>query len=201
MAFQPVYATAQVFVQFTTHTVIHGFTLFYTKGTGYSESDLQDLADYLDPAVASELMPYLSLDCHYDQVEVRGLEEEEDYVKTANASAVAGTLTGQAAPNNCAFVIKRTSGYTGRSARGRIYIGGLSMANFASDENFMNATYPPNWINALDEFDTIAIGLGWAPVIVSRYHEGAKRAAGVIFGIDGWSYTDLKVDTQRRRLP
>jgi hypothetical protein len=200
MAFQSVPETAEVFVEYSQNGVSMGNSFYFRKTGGYTLSDLEDLADDMDSWVATEWLPLLSQDVSYARCVVRGLENEEDYVTENNDGVGAGGIAVAGLPNNVTFAFKRLSGFTGRSARGRVYMTGIGTSFLTADENIMNGTKLLNLLAVLAEIVNYVITHGWVEVIVSRYHEGMKRTTAQTLAVSEWSYSNSKVDTQRRRL-
>lgn len=200
MAFQSVPNTAQVFISGTQNGEVIGMTFYAFRGSGYNITDLQNLADDMDDWMGTELLPLLSQDYVYDKTVVRGLENEEDLTAEADTNAGAGSVAGDGLSNNVTFAVKRLSGFTGRSARGRVYVTGLAATDLQANENRVNSTFIVNLLQALADIITYIIANGWVDVIVSRYANGSKRTEGVVYSITDWANTDERVDTQRRRL-
>lgn len=114
-----------------------------------------------------------------------------------------GVVTGSFTdpnPNNATIALKRTSGLSGRSARGRIYWMGLAEGH-TDGTNFVTTSSANNMVSWLENLDLAVAAEGVTPVIVSRFTEGAPRVEGITFPITDWSYSDTRVDTQRGRLP
>jgi len=200
MTFQSVPDTAEVLVTFDYEGRGSLFTL-YGKYTGaYDLTALQDLADAVDGAVGAGIAALMTAAQDYTGTTVRGLEFENDQVAVSIAGVVSGSVSAAALPPNVTLAIRRVSGLTGRSARGRIYIPFLNQNFMQTDRNFVTQAAADAWVALLDDIDTAMIGAGWTPVIVSRYTNGAPRVFGATFNIAGWNYNDLNVDSQRRRL-
>jgi hypothetical protein len=205
MPFQSVPNTAQATVRFTLLEREFSNTFHYEADAGYTESDLQDLADAVDSVVGTYLLPLLDVRVTYLRTDVRGLDAENDLFVTANAeTGVGGQGLNRALPNNVAFVLSRRSGLTGRSARGRVFIGGLpAISTFFEVPHYtmLNTTAAESFRTAVDEFRKLTTGLpAWQPVIVSRFTNGSKRATGVTFNWVYTTYEDRIVDTRRSRL-
>lgn len=103
-------------------------------------------------------------------------------------------------PNNVTWAIKRTSGFSGRSARGRIFWQGIA-ESMTTGTNVMDPSYANAAVAWVIAFDAAVAAEGVTPVIVSRYNAGAPRVTGVTYPIADWTYSDLRVDTMRGRLP
>lgn len=170
---------------------------------GYVLANLQALADAIDGIFATTVVTEVPAEMSYLRTEVRGLAVENDQVATQNAGAGTGTHTGNAYPNNVAFAFKKSSGLTGRSARGRSYwIGVPDNVVLGLDENFVTATWADAAVADIDFFRTIINTTGsWEAVLVSRFLNKVKRSEGVTFPWLTTSYIDQRLDTQRGRLP
>lgn len=203
MAFQPVVNAASINMIYT----LNGITVqnvFYALHTGpYLLSNLQSLANNVDLAWAGSFAPDQPIEVAYIKTEVRGLTLENDLVAESSASAGLGTHIGAALPNNVSFAIKKISGLTGRSARGRTYWVGVPRTELNSaDENLLKSSYAGTIVTDIDLIRIAIDGVGlWSAVLVSRFANKVKRPTGVTFPWIGTVNVDLRVDTQRSRLP
>lgn len=199
MAFHP--------IENTVEAVIHGRlggqeiinTFFIKKGGGYTSEDVQDLADFLDEWVGEEWLPIQGNDYTYERVTVRGMADALDFYASADDSSGNGTTGGNSQPNNVALAIARKTIYTGRAARGRIFI--TVPLSAMDDENHVTAAYATSVEGQLNDLNTTLTGMGWDMVVAHRRSGGAWLSTGVTFPVTGWEVTDLVVDSQRRRLP
>jgi len=121
---------------------------------------------------------------------------------SALAPSVGGTIGTYTDPNpnNVTFALKRTSGFSGRSARGRIFWQGIA-ESMTTGTNVMDPSTANAMVDWIIAFDAAVAAEGVTPVIVSRYNGGAPRVTGVTYAIADWTYSDLRVDTMRGRLP
>jgi hypothetical protein len=174
-------------------------TFYFTQGGAWALEELQELADAVDDVWAEQMPGLTSSNYQYFQTKATDLREEFALQAIQDEGAFTGTATGSGEAANVAFCIKRLSGLTGRSARGRIYLPGLSTGMFVS-VNHVSTTYANALVTTMNGITEAALLVGWTPVIVSRYTGGVKRTHGVTFPITSWSYTDTRVDTQRGRL-
>lgn len=201
MAFQSVPATAEAVIRGVQNSRILTMTHYAKVAVAYDEEDLQAYADAMDEWFSTDMLPLLSTEYVYESTVVRGLEQENDLTAIADAGAGAGEKAGSSYPANCAVVLKRLSGFTGRSARGRVYLAGISQADKASDENFVNGAAVQAWVDAHNNITAYLGSTVWNQVIVSRYSGGSKRFQGVTFAITAWDFTDARIDSRRDRLP
>lgn len=174
-------------------------TFHFEREGGYTQAQVDTLATTLDGWAGIQARPLISSDVNYHHVEVRGLAFENDLFSLAQAGAGAGTLGAGVSSLNQAYAIKRVTGLTGRSARGRIYWAGFPKASVVA--NSLTQAYADNIVSALENMQTSVGIIGWTMVVVSRRNAGAARPTGITFPITGWSNTDTQVDTMRKRLP
>ncbi len=203
MPFQAVVDTVEIDIIYTQHAQILQ-NVFYAKlPGGYVLADLEALAVGIDAQVQGTWKTQQVIEAFYDRVEVRGLAEENDLIATNNTNAGVGGNVNGALPNNVTLSIKKESGRTGRSARGRTYWIGCPQDKLkASDENMFQAAYVTSVTTAVDTIrqQIPSIGL-WEAVLVSRFSGGLPRAFGLTFPwVSSVAVNDV-VDTQRGRLP
>lgn len=201
MAFQSVPETVEIAVLGTVNSQPVQNTFHARKVGGYSEADLENLADYIDATVVSYLLPYISNQVSYDGVEIRGLDSIVDLTGNNGDGAGNGAIVNSPMPNNVSFCVKKLSGFTGRSARGRVYIWGIP-ANYAgTNEDYIQTAVAEYYRTYVDEVRQVIDLAGWVPVIVSRYSNGALREEGVTYEWTTSAITDLRLDSRRDRMP
>lgn len=203
MAFQPVLDTVEIDMIFTYNGEIAQNVFYASIAGGYSLADLVVLAAQIDVNWQGNWRAQQPLEVTYLRTEVRGLAVENDVEATDNTSTNPGTDVSPAMPNNVTFAIKKESGLTGRSARGRTYWIGIPTSKLDSpDENRLKQIYIDLIVLAVDTVRTsiIAVPL-WSPVLVSRFSGGVKRSMGKTFPWITTTNVDRIIDTQRGRLP
>lgn len=203
MAFQPVADTAEIAMIFTNNGVTVQNVYYALRPGGYGQADLQALADVIDAIFLTTFMTEVTVECAYVRTEVRGLAVINDLIATQNAGAGIGTHIGAPTPNNCTFAIKKSSGLTGRSARGRTYWVNIPRQVLdATDENLVGAAWAAAVVANVDfvRIQIATVGL-WQAVLLSRFTEGVQRPTGFTFPWLATSNVDLRVDTMRGRLP
>ena len=168
---------------------------------GYSQADIDTLAGVIDQVVVDEWKPLWSNNCTYQGVIVRGLESSVDLIGTDGSGAGPGGVSSVPMPNSVALAVKKLSGFTGRSARGRIYVFGIPSNVKDADENFITVLAGNAFKDATEDI-RIAIDLaGWVPVIVSRFADGIVRPTGVTFTWTDSQLSDFRFDSRRDRMP
>ena len=200
MAFQSVGNSADIIITYQQNSVQVQNVLQAFLATEYSLADLQLLANAVDLAVGNFWLPLQTLDCSYIRTTVRGLEFENDQEATQDFSAGPGENINPGWPNQVTFAVKKQSGFTGRSARGRVYWIGLHRLQLQVDENKLNIVDADAVEAAVDSMRTAITGTIWQAVIVSRFTGGVQRPFGIVFNWTGSDAVDINVDTQRRRL-
>jgi hypothetical protein len=203
MAFQAVPETAQITIVYTYNDEPCVNTLYAKKPGGYALGDLTALAEQIDVQVGTTWLNLQPPEASYVRTEVRGLDEENDLLVEENDNAGPGTGSANSTPNQVTFAIRKNSGKTGRSARGRLYWIGLPRDKLdPSDENRILQAHVDDLVDAVDDqrvgIDAVA---GWEAVLVSRFKAGLKRDEGVTFPWVSTGAVDNIVDTQRGRLP
>lgn len=125
--------------------------------------------------------------------------ENSPGIEYAVGLPIAGTEAGASLPNNVTIAVKWTTGYRGRSYRGRTYHIGLPES--AVTGNTLAANWVTNMLVAYGELMSIPVDVGPAiKAIASSYHNNVLRTVGVVTPVIGVQ-VDNTVDSQRRRLP
>lgn len=115
-----------------------------------------------------------------------------------------GGLSGSAAlPQNCTFAVHRNTGLSGKGAKSRIYWPGLQQ-NQTTAPGEVSATTANAFVDACESLRTAleaGTEAGYTYGYISRVLNGVERTNGLFVPVIGHSYTDLHMDSQRRRLP
>jgi hypothetical protein len=202
MAFQSAPNCANAYIQCTNLGKAVGHSLNFYKIDGYSQADIDNLAALVDAWVGGELLPILSTGCAYVATTVRGLTSPVDLTSVnadsaANGSGDAGTQL----PVNVSYAVKFTTAFTGRSARGRAYMFGLSAGVTQSgNRNLVTSTWAASALDAWNALIAAALAEGWTWVVLSRFSDNEPRLIPHPYTIEGVGYTDLRLDTRRMRL-
>jgi len=200
MGFQKVVNTAEIVIEFLLNTKTVKNVLYAELLGGYNLADLTILADVVDANVAAAWLNDMTVDIDYVQTIVRGLEFENDQEVTVNTGAGPGTNLAGALPGNVTIAIKKTSGKTGRSARGRLYWNGVPSTFLSANENQMIQANLDDIVANLGSMRASINGTIWTSVLVSRFTAGAERPQGITFPWLGESAVNRNMDSQRRRL-
>lgn len=203
MAFQPVIDTAEIDVIYTLNNKTVQNSFYAKLLGGYNLTDLQAMANAIDLQVSGSWKAQQPPEAVYLRTEVRGLAVENDLIAEQNAQTGPGIQPTKASPNQVTFSVKKTSGLTGRSARGRTYWIGVPTGQLQiTDENLVNPVWASDVVAAVGDIrETINMVGTWVAVLVSRFQGGVQRPFGETFTWVGEVNVDLRVDTLRGRLP
>jgi len=115
------------------------------------------------------------------------------------------TTTGQSAtqgmPNEVALCVTLSSGFRGRSARGRWYVAGIP-ESFRADANNITTTAAEGYRSDVQALIAAVDALARFIVVVSYISNNAPRVGGpVYFVVETAVVKDTIFDSQRRRKP
>ena len=200
MAFQAVPNAAEIVIGYTGHgqefkNVIHAFLV-----GGYSLGDLEDLALAVDAAVGLNWLPIQGNDYAYINTTVRGLAFVNDQEAINDDSAATATGGTGGVPDNVTLSVKKSSGLTGRGARGRLYWIGTRSTDLATNENVYDATAVSDIVDAIEDVRVAINATAWVAAIVSRFLDGVPRGTGATFAWLASAAVNNNVDSQRGRL-
>lgn len=175
-------------------------TLYFTREVGsWNEALLTGLAAAIGTWWVTSMLPNLSAAYIMNSIFVQNLDVE--FGEVAEDFSTSGEDGGQVSgslPNNVSWVIKFLTGQSGRSFRGRNYIPGLTTAMVTGDYvalGFAEAT------KAAYEELLAPLFADTAWTVVSRQQNLLPLAVGEATKVTSVGYTDLIVDSRRRRLP
>lgn len=132
---------------------------------------------------------------------VRDLSDPNGQTYTKGLS-IAGTRAGTHLPNHNTFAIKWDTGRRGRSFRGRTYHIGIGLADLnVGDANTLDSTRAAALVTAYQALITNITTFGAQLVVVQRKSANAWINPPLTHEIKTATYSDLYIDSQRRRLP
>lgn len=178
-------------------------TFYLQDPTDNMFSDFNGLATQIYNAAVAQLVPHM-----YPVVVFNGVVLEDvrsipyggsDYPQT-DAPGTKAASTGSI-PTVNALSVSKITGTFGRSYRGRWFWPIWDKSDLASAD-VVNTVRANEITTALAAFQT-AVETGTYPCnmgIVSQQINKVPRAHGVFYQIVKWRYSDLRVDSQRRRL-
>lgn len=203
MAFQPAPACAVAVMRYGytsggifTHANVLNFKT--TAGVAFTLGDLSNLADTLEAWFTGHLDGVMSTGFSLLNIELRGLASAESpyYVRTVG---LPGVVAGDALPPNVAACVTMSTGLTGRSARGRMYWGGMSEVQ--QDGGALVSGVVTGLNDACAALLTALDGDGsYDLVVLSRFTGGAERPTANPLKVTEFALRDAVLDTQRRRI-
>lgn len=190
MAFQPAQDTVSVEFKYTDLAGHRFQNTFHLSRIGFTNADIDTLvslvAGYWDTSL---LRTKLSIDVTLATIKVTDLRTEGAYTVETTVNS-AGTGNEDQVPVSSAVVVTMRTALRGRSFRGRSYITGTIK------NEFVNGVYSVNTTSACQAFvvglQTAVAGQGWDLVVLSRAHNGVKRAVALPFPI-----TSVVIRSQR----
>jgi len=200
MPFQPAPNVALIEWVYQIHGQVVENTYHMMDDAPFSGPALATAAPSLYEWWGDELAPTLSTDITLLRVELKALDSAiapfTSYTPGALTSGGAGVA---AAANNVSWVVKHTTGLSGRSGRGRWYLVGIPSTLVVNSA--ISLAQAALYLSAFPALDTVIAGLGHIPCVLSRTQEGVELTEAVPYEITGHSFTDVTTDSQRRRLP
>lgn len=200
MAFQSVPETAEIVIKYLGNTQNMVTVLQARLPGGYALVDLIALAAAVDAAVATSWLPIQTLDVTYIDTTVRGLEFINDQETANGSSSGPGASVNTGLPGNVTHSIKKSTGLTGRSARGRVFWIGMPRNVLQINENLLTIADSQAIEDAVDAMRVAIAATIWTPVVVSRFLDKLPRTTGATFTWIASQAVDINVDSQRRRL-
>ncbi len=197
-AYIPVPDTALVQVFYTLFNQRCENTLYFQRFGGWNASDIANLATSAYTNWSTKALLHLSNQLTFVGSKATDLSSQTGPTATHTASTTGGQAL-PSAPSNVAFCIKFSTQGRGRSSQGRIYLPGIPSGYITADAIDGNDAFLIEGdIN--DAVAGIATEFDATHVVVSRYHNHAPRPVGITFPVTDIGYTDVYIDSQRRRL-
>lgn len=172
---------------------------FENGGTPFDAGRLLDLGNAINSYWVGSVMTQLSQDIVFRGCIVYAQDSESAPAVDVPVTPFAGEVVADSLPNNVAWCVKFTTTGRGKSYRGRNYVPGIPDNVYA--DNAVNSTWAGNVRDAYYGILTETGLATFAWVVVSHFTAGAPRAAGLVSSVVNVSYSDLVIDSQRRRLP
>jgi hypothetical protein len=199
--FIPVPNTASVELIWSVGSLLSENIIHVTKGSAYSLSDLVAVRTIVDNWDNATWKPQRSASAFLTRIRSRGLDSAsgalDDYQLPA---ARAGTAGGQICTPSVAFVLKLTTALAGRSYRGRLYIGNLVTPSLTANSTALAQATADAQVTCWNTLKTNLAAGGHTLTVVSLRQNKNWRLVGAATPVTGISYSDLNLDSQRRRL-
>lgn len=200
MAFIPVPNVAQVTVLQTLFGQEVNNVLHFARAGGWDASNLESLAGLVLASWTVNVIPEQSADLVLDGVRARDLSTADGLqVEVAPAEAVTGGVGQPSLPGNVAFCVTHRTAFIGRSRRGRTYVAGIGEDQVTG--NSLAAPVASDLVLAFNTLRATTNASGYFFCVVSRFTNGDPRPEGISTVVTGSFAVDLRVDSQRGRLP
>jgi len=200
MAFIPVTNCVMAELRFTLDGQHVENTLYFQRASAWTAPLGVLLGDHLFTWWVDNMAPDLSDAISLDTVHVTDLTTVSGFaVDFVPAASEPGIVGNPSLPNNCAICISFRTEARGRTGRGRNYICGIPQSHVTL--NTLDTGDGIDFVAAYNALPTVAGASAATWVVVSRFLDGAPRAAGLTRSITTVILQDLTIDSQRRRLP
>lgn len=204
MAFQPVAATAEVVIQGTLAGELCVNKLYVSCDAGITATICDDVATFTDDWVAATWLDFVGSKFVYTRTICRDLSAEASFEAVADANTgAAGAGGSDTGPNNRTFAVHRKTAFSGKKQKSRIYVPSIPNAA-TTDPNHISSASADEFVTALGAWDTLVEDYAGATLLhgyAIRVRLGVPLVTGQFQESIGWSYTDLTLDSMRRRLP
>lgn len=168
----------------------------------WDASLLQELLTLLVSWWDVSMQPLMSAQVTLNRIRARDLTTENGLQwETTTGLPLTGTRAGTPLQANAVLSLKKVTGFTGRSFRGRMYHFGLVTADIVNTNFISTAT-----INALEAGYEEALLIPGAVeqyqmVLASKYSDGQQRPVGIATSVFDIQAVDSRIDTNRLKLP
>jgi hypothetical protein len=175
-------------------------TLYFSGEPPLTPTTLNDLAVIVESWWADNISPILSTTLSLNEIVVTSLASETapQIVFTTGLPDTGGNANA-ALPNNVSWAIKFNTANRGRSGRGRNFIVGLTEEVVSASQ--LNVITAAQLVDGYLDLLADLSGGDWTWVVYSRFEDKVERTTGLAQEVISVGYTDLIVDSQRRRLP
>lgn len=166
----------------------------------WDETSLLALCEAYGAWLTGSLMPLLANS--YTVSQLQATQMKADGAAQANfvpVSPIVGGNVNPALPNSVAACVTISTGLSGRSFRGRMYIAGLTESMAAMSR--INAADVADINGAVSDLVTNEVFAAFNLGVYSKVHAGQKRLTGLFTPATGVALRDNVIDSQRRRLP
>jgi hypothetical protein len=175
-------------------------TLYFGADGGYLPEDFFNLGNAMATWVGETWAGQFSHDYTPTHVHLIELGTRTGHVYDVPVTVTAEQDDHAGLPGNVSLSIKRSTGYAGRSNRGRIYLVGLAENDVVG--NMVDVGFADAKVDQLNGLDAYLAGLAipLVQIVVSRINVGGLEPHGTWKLLLEWSVVDYRADSQRRRL-
>lgn len=205
MAFIPVPGVIEVKLDHTYFgTGGKGMVMHYiiNGGGAWTIPDINDCLDALVTWWDTHLQPLMSPQVTLNRIRARDLSTVNSLQgETTAGLPLTGTRSGTPLTANVVLALKKVTGFTGKSFRGRVYHFGLCSGDVINTNYCTTATI--NSLEAAYNESLVLVGglNNYDQVLVSRYADKQPRTTGILTLIQDFQAVDQRFDTNRKKLP
>lgn len=199
MAFQPAPNCAESAIQYALPGAPGVNVLNWLFAGPYDQEAIDALAVAVDGVISELIAPYLQSGTTYVGTTVRGLATPID-LEATEVTVTPGSGSGSSIPNNVSYVTSLRTGFTGRSARGRVYHM-PPPASFFVGPNTISTIYAEAQITILEALRDAGAAEFWTLVVLSRQQNGVVLSEAVPRAVTDIVSRNARTDSQRGRLP
>jgi len=197
MAFVPTPQGVETVLKMTQQGVPVVNVYHFDVGHSVTLADLQGINAAMDAWLTSDFAPLVSSTVAFDSIvstdiSVANGMQDLQIPTTANGGA-GGTPTAA----NAALVVSWRTPFSGRSFRGRTYIGGLTQT-VQTTSHEVTTTYQAAVVASFQNLITALQTAGYVLSVLSKVALGVQRVTGILTEIVGF-ITNTTIDSQRRR--
>jgi len=196
MAFQPVPNAAQCIINYTDGVRSFSNSLWAVK-SGFGQANMQDLATAIRANISAGWAAWFGNNFTQDVITVYDQRAEGAPVYLHTLNPVTGQDADEIHPLGDALVVTLRTATRGRSGRGRMYLGGLSVGQSA--DGLWSSPITAQAVDFCEELKADLDVLGWTWVVCSRYSENALRNPALTFPVTSFEVRSAVVGTQTRR--
>jgi hypothetical protein len=200
MAFIPAPGVAEFVARYSSYgnEQLNVHHVKHVDGSSWNATQLQAMNSLIANWDLANLASLRVTDFTLQQVTGRDLSTQNGAESSFGAS-VAGGDAGGAMPENVTFALKKVTGLSGRSFRGRLYHIGIARTHVTADT--VNSTYAASLVTAYDALLTAVAGVANCKYCILRSQSGgAPLSPRLGQEVISFTVTDYFVDSQRRRL-
>lgn len=199
--FIPAPNAASVELIYTSALQVYENRLHVFKGEPYTLTELQALRSLVDNWDSTSWKLARNAGSVLTRIKCRALDEVGSPVDEYQLpSPRGGTSGGAALPLSNTWCVKLVTERAGRSYRGRLYTVAMDAAMLGAGAQSVTLTFANNVVASLEALRTALDGVSQKLCIVSYMKDKSWRDTAEITAVSHITYSDLNVDSQRRRL-
>lgn len=200
MTFIPVFngVELQVFYGYSNQSFSN--TLNYAVTLPVTSLALNDLLDDWEAFLAARFVAQLSSNAQVTGVRARDISSQTGLIiERTLTPPIQGLAGGESLPYQIAATLSLRTAQSGRIGRGRLYFGGLTIAQI--NGNDLEPAAVADWIDMFDDWKVTAGSQGFTWSVASRFFNGQPRVQGVTFPITSTSMDSTPRTQRRRQVP